>query len=76
MRGALILLLRAYKMLVSPLLPAACRYVPTCSEYAVGAVAKHGVLRGGGLAAMRLARCHPFHRGGFDPVPDAAPPER
>lgn len=76
MRRLLILALRMYKVAISPLLPAACRYTPTCSEYAVEAIAKHGVLRGVVLAAMRLARCHPFHRGGFDPVPEPAFLER
>ncbi|MCI0355366.1 MAG: membrane protein insertion efficiency factor YidD [Acidobacteria bacterium] len=60
--------LRAYKRLVSPLLPPACRYVPSCSEYALEAVDKHGVLRGGVLAVARILRCHPFVRGGYDPV--------
>lgn len=64
--------LRAYKAFVSPLLPPACRFSPTCSEYAYEAVARHGALRGSWLAAKRLARCHPFTRGGFDPVPDRA----
>jgi putative membrane protein insertion efficiency factor len=59
----------AYKRFVSPLLPPACRYTPTCSEYAREAVARHGVGRGLLLAARRLARCHPFHAGGLDPVP-------
>ncbi len=62
-------LLLAYKRFVSPLLPAACRFHPTCSEYAREAVLKHGLLRGAGLSLRRLARCHPFHPGGFDPVP-------
>jgi len=61
-------LLRGYKWVLSPLLPPACRYVPTCSEYALEAVERHGVLRGGWLAIRRVLRCHPFVRGGFDPV--------
>lgn len=64
--------LRAYKAFVSPLLPPACRFSPTCSEYAYEAVARHGALKGSWLAAKRLARCHPFTQGGFDPVPDRA----
>jgi putative membrane protein insertion efficiency factor len=62
--------LRAYKAAVSPLLPPACRFTPTCSEYAYMAVERHGVVRGAWLAAWRLLRCHPFARGGFDPVPE------
>ena len=61
-------LLRAYKWLISPLLGPACRYVPSCSEYAMEAVAWHGVVRGGWKSAWRLARCYPFAKGGFDPV--------
>ncbi len=61
--------LRLYKLLVSPLLPPACRFAPTCSEYAAEAIGKHGVLRGGTLAMRRLARCGPWHPGGYDPVP-------
>lgn len=61
--------LRAYKRLVSPALPASCRFVPSCSEYAAEAVVLHGFLRGGFLALWRLLRCHPFARGGHDPVP-------
>jgi uncharacterized protein len=63
------LALRGYKRSISPLLPHACRFVPTCSEYAVEAVERHGALRGPWLAAGRLLRCHPFARAGFDPVP-------
>ena len=65
-------LLRAYKWAISPLLPPACRYVPTCSEYAMEAVERYGVLRGGGMALMRVLRCHPFVRGGYDPVVKAS----
>ena len=61
--------LRAYQWLLSPLLPGACRFAPTCSEYAKLALEGHGLLRGLGLAAWRLLRCHPFHAGGFDPPP-------
>jgi uncharacterized protein len=61
-------LLRTYKWAVSPLLLPACRYVPTCSEYAMEAVETYGVLRGGFLALKRLLRCHPLGRGGYDPV--------
>jgi len=64
--------LRAYQRLVSPLLPNACRFAPTCSEYARLAIVAHGLVRGAGLAAWRLARCHPFHPGGYDPPPARA----
>lgn len=66
----LILFVRAYQVMLSPLLPAACRYHPTCSNYAIEAIEKHGAMRGGWLAMKRIARCHPFRPGGFDPVPD------
>lgn len=73
-RGIVSALLRVYKVALSPALHAvgfggACRYQPTCSEYAAIAVAEHGWLRGGAMALGRLLRCHPLHRGGFDPVP-------
>jgi len=61
--------IRFYQYAVSPHFPAACRYYPSCSSYAYEAVNKYGVLRGGLLAVKRLARCHPLHAGGFDPVP-------
>jgi len=60
--------LAAYKRCISPLLPSACRYHPTCSEYMAEAVRKHGPLSGVWMGLKRLARCHPFHAGGFDPV--------
>lgn len=65
--------LRGYKLLLSPLFAGACRYVPSCSEYASEAVARYGVLRGSLLAAGRLARCHPLGGHGLDPVPDRQP---
>ena len=68
MRQALILLLRFYKRFISPMLPSACRYYPTCSEYMLNAVEKYGVLKGVRMGMGRLLRCHPFHAGGFDPV--------
>jgi hypothetical protein len=61
--------LRFYKAALSPLLPRACRYEPTCSVYAREAIERYGFLRGVGLAIARLTRCHPFRPGGFDPVP-------
>ena len=60
----------AYRRYVSPALPARCRFYPSCSAYAQEALAVHGALRGTALAIWRLLRCHPFHPGGFDPVPD------
>jgi len=62
--------LRLYKLVISPFLPPACRFVPSCSEYAYEAVATHGPLRGIVLAARRLGRCHPWNPGGPDPVPN------
>jgi putative membrane protein insertion efficiency factor len=68
MKWMALALLRVYKWLISPLVGPACRYVPSCSEYAMEAVARYGVVRGGLKAAWRLARCHPFAQGGLDPV--------
>jgi putative membrane protein insertion efficiency factor len=64
-----ILFVRGYQILLSPLLPPACRFFPSCSHYAIQAFEKHGLLRGTHLAAWRLLRCQPFGRGGYDPVP-------
>jgi putative membrane protein insertion efficiency factor len=69
MRSVLIFLVRAYQVALSPLLPAACRYYPTCSVYAIEALQRYGAWRGSWLTMRRLARCHPFHPGGYDPVP-------
>jgi putative membrane protein insertion efficiency factor len=70
MSTLLIRLVRLYQRILSPLLPPACRFVPSCSEYAAGAIEKHGPFAGVGLAAWRLVRCAPWHSGGFDPVPE------
>ena len=66
---ALIAFVRLYQRWISPLLPDACIYIPTCSQYAIEALARYGVLRGGFLTVRRIVRCNPFHTGGYDPVP-------
>jgi putative membrane protein insertion efficiency factor len=68
-RRALIAVIRGYQRFISPGLPAACRFYPSCSSYAATAIERHGPIRGSWLAARRLSRCHPFHPGGIDPVP-------
>ncbi len=67
-RQAAVLILRGYKWMISPLFPPSCRYIPTCSEYAMEAVERYGVWRGTSMALVRILRCHPFVRGGYDPV--------
>jgi uncharacterized protein len=69
MRAVAVLLIRVYQWSVSPLLGARCRFYPSCSQYALEAVQRFGAVRGAALALRRLLRCHPFHPGGFDPVP-------
>lgn len=69
MKLVLILGVRAYQVTLGHLLPAACRYYPSCSAYAIEALERHGALRGGWLSVKRICRCHPFRPGGFDPVP-------
>lgn len=69
MRWVLIVLVRGYQVALSPLLPSTCRFMPSCSAYAVEALERHGALRGSWLTVRRLARCHPFCVGGYDPVP-------
>ncbi|HLY03474.1 MAG TPA: membrane protein insertion efficiency factor YidD [Candidatus Cybelea sp.] len=73
MRAAALGLIRAYQLVISPLLPPACRFYPSCSHYAATAVREHGLVRGSWLALSRLARCNPWHPGGVDFVPAAAP---
>lgn len=70
MRKAIVFLLRLYKKFISPMLPPSCRFKPTCSEYAMEAFEKFGVLKGFYLSIRRVMRCNPYHRGGWDPVPD------
>lgn len=69
MKQILIGLIRGYKSLISPVLPPACRFYPTCSEYAMEAIDRFGIFRGGWMAIARILRCHPLHPGGYDPVP-------
>ena len=69
MKTLLLLMLRAYKLCISPYLGQNCRFYPSCSDYAQEAIASHGVLRGGLLAGRRLCKCHPWHAGGIDLVP-------
>lgn len=69
MTRSVLWLLRWYKRSVSPLMPPACRYTPTCSEYAALAIERHGLVAGAGMAVRRVLSCHPFARGGYDPVP-------
>ncbi|TFH40315.1 MAG: membrane protein insertion efficiency factor YidD [Chrysiogenales bacterium] len=66
----IIFVIRVYQTILSPLLPPSCRFYPSCSVYAIGALKRHGVLKGSLLAAWRVLRCHPFNAGGLDPVPD------
>jgi uncharacterized protein len=68
-RRGVALLIRGYQRFLSPVLPPSCRFTPSCSQYTLEAVTRYGVLRGGWLGVRRVVRCHPFHPGGFDPVP-------
>jgi hypothetical protein len=73
MKTLLILLVRAYQVCLSPLLGQNCRFYPSCSHYALEAIGRHGALKGCMLAARRLSKCHPWHPGGVDPVPEHVP---
>lgn len=72
MKTVLIGLIHGYRMLISPLFPPVCRFQPTCSQYAIEAIAQFGPWRGTWMALRRISRCHPFHPGGYDPVPPFA----
>jgi len=76
MRHPLCVLIRGYQLAISPLLGARCRYFPSCSQYALEAITGYGALRGSWMALRRLLRCHPFHAGGYDPVPSHDSPSR
>lgn len=69
MKKLLLVLIRFYKGAISPWLPRACRFTPTCSQYAAEAIERYGALRGGWMALKRILRCNPFCKGGYDPVP-------
>jgi uncharacterized protein len=69
MRWFLIFLVRGYQVVLSPLFPASCRYLPSCSAYALEALRRYGAVKGSLLTIRRISRCHPFHAGGYDPVP-------
>ncbi|MBI2908759.1 MAG: membrane protein insertion efficiency factor YidD [Chloroflexi bacterium] len=69
MKSVILRLIRFYQVAISPLSPPTCRFVPSCSQYGYQTIEKYGLVRGLWLAAKRLARCHPFHPGGFDPAP-------
>jgi putative membrane protein insertion efficiency factor len=76
LRGTLVGAVRAYQLLLSPVLPPSCRHLPTCSDYAAEAIGRHGAVRGLWLALRRLARCHPWGSSGYDPVPQSGAPRR
>ncbi|ABG53660.1 MAG: membrane protein insertion efficiency factor YidD [Trichodesmium sp. St16_bin4-tuft] len=69
MKVLLVRLIKGYKIFISPILPPSCRFQPTCSEYAMEAIERFGIFKGTAMAVMRILRCHPFHPGGYDPVP-------
>ena len=69
MKQVFLLLIKFFRVFLSPLKPPSCRYIPTCSEYALIAIEKYGAMKGGWMAVKRVLRCHPFHKGGYDPVP-------
>jgi putative membrane protein insertion efficiency factor len=70
MKPIALAMIRFYKRFLSPILPSSCIYQPTCSQYTYEAIERYGVIRGSWMGAKRIARCHPFHEGGYDPVPD------
>jgi len=70
MKSILLVLIRFYQLVISPIKPPSCRFYPTCSHYGLEAIRRHGATKGGWLTIKRICKCHPFHPGGFDPVPD------
>ncbi len=76
MKKILIIFIKIYQKAISPLTPPSCRFYPTCSHYGLEALEKHGALRGSWLAIRRILKCHPFHEGGFDPVPEKGEKEK
>ncbi|MBB4826091.1 putative membrane protein insertion efficiency factor [Sporosarcina luteola] len=76
MKYILMSLIKVYQKVISPLTPPTCRFYPTCSHYGMEAIEKHGALKGSWLAIRRISKCHPFHEGGFDPVPEKANQEK
>ncbi|NPC93837.1 membrane protein insertion efficiency factor YidD [Bacillus sp. WMMC1349] len=70
MKTLFLLIIRTYQKWISPILPPSCRFYPTCSNYGLEAIQKHGALKGGWLTMKRILKCHPFHPGGIDPVPE------
>lgn len=76
MKRAMLVLLRGYQYTLRPMLGSHCRFYPSCSDYAMEAVERHGAMRGAWLAVRRVGRCHPYHPGGFDPVPEEKQAQR
>lgn len=70
MKPILLVLIRFYQLVISPIKPPTCRFYPTCSHYGLEAIHRHGAAKGGWLTIKRICKCHPFHPGGFDPVPE------
>ena len=75
-REIVLLPVKIYRRIISPLIPPSCRFEPTCSQYAITAVTRFGIIRGGYLTVRRLIKCHPFNKGGYDPVPKKEEQER
>lgn len=70
MKKTLTFIIKIYQKIISPLTPPSCRFYPTCSHYGIEAIDTHGALKGSWLAVRRISKCHPFHEGGFDPIPE------
>ncbi|MDK1023428.1 MAG: membrane protein insertion efficiency factor YidD [Gammaproteobacteria bacterium] len=70
MKRIMLILIRVYQLVISPVIPSCCRFYPSCSQYAIEALEKHGIIRGTYLTIRRISHCHPLHTGGYDPVPE------